>query len=226
MKRSIIYRLLLLVVFLAHPAASSAEKIVLKSNQTIEGAITDIGSDYLEVNAGGKFSTIAFVDIESIDGVPIDEDADLSEEDCGLVKPLSDGIYEMEGVKIKLLAPPGWKMSKGTRKPEDTLCFMPSCMELTNLTVSVSPASPVVKIESAKEEFEKDPSCLSTEIISFAGSKALKTIIMVAGMKTQQVMLVKDGRLFILTYVVLSDDDFDKYLPDIKLSLGSFKVLS
>jgi len=197
--------LMAILVSLSVPILLFAEDIILKSQE-----------------GGGE----AIRDIESINGMPIDEDIVISDADCGLVEPAVDGIYKLDGVTIKLIPPDGWKKVENLPMPEETISFMPSCLEMSNLTLSVSPSSPYINIESTKKAFENDPSCLSLEVMPFAGGEALKTVVMIAGMKTQQVMFSKDDHLFILTFVAFTDADYDEFIADIDNCLESFRIVT
>jgi hypothetical protein len=147
--------------------------------------------------------------------------------DCGLSEPPANGIYELNTETIRYMPPPGWKKNENIPAgSEATIEFMPSCLDFDILGISVIQPPFFVSTEELKRAVDSDPAVTTAEIITFAGTNAVKSTGLVSGTKTQQIMFYNDNELFMISFDAESISNFDKRLSEVDESLKSFEIIA
>jgi hypothetical protein len=113
-----------LMVFFCGPISAFAERIVLKSGQTIEGAVVEKGARSIKLNVKGVIAICELKDIYTIDGLRVidgqyPQPTDDSAKQPAAKVPVKPGVaFQDEEYGIKLVFPSGWFVVSGKEKRE------------------------------------------------------------------------------------------------------------
>jgi|GEM_PF-2811828 len=147
----------------------------------------------------------------------------------GLSDPPKDGLYKVKDVTIKFIPPAGW-LYAGTMM--GNIKFMPRGDSLiTSLNIFCffkvvsNDAEWQENINNTREIMGRSPVYLNTEIINFANTKALSSVVDTDGLKARQIEFFKNGIGFMLNFTA-EEQDFDKFLPVVEESFKSFEIIS
>lgn len=154
-----------------------------------------------------------------------------SDFDCGLREPPADGVYKINDLTIKFIAPKGWKKAKDIALGQvGVINFKPSCLAKEGLGITFFNApyltqdSQAVLNEALKTAGDGED-ILKKEVIKVDDTDAVSLIYAEEDIMMRNVSFFKNGKRFTIIFFA-SKDNFGRLLPAIDKSLGTFEIVS
>jgi len=215
-----------------------ADTVCLKTGQKREGKIIEKTKDYLKMDFYGSTLVYFADEVESVNSLPFEKYSSVSSDidsellEAGMLRdPYPGGIYNLDGVTVKINAPKGWKIiSNEGSSSVNSVQFIPPGFGVTGLRISVVTSEEFAKNNSEQylrqmmDAAKDDPNVLVQEIIPFANTKALSSLSLIGGMKTRQIQFYDKTRLFTITFVTESKD-YDALYPLVADSISTFSLI-